>query len=178
MAPTTTFPVLPLAHPRILFPTSRLTVPVDRDTALAIQALLQEKPDGRPHILAVPSLSQSDDDRSAPQLADMGTVARVIRVVKTPATRGNDFVYFVLLHGVGARAHLTPPLHLPTDGSLARVKATPVDDAQAPSNHLIEPFRSAALVMLTRLAADPSQSSRNEGWRKVREVRPSFDVCG
>jgi ATP-dependent Lon protease len=174
MKQTTTLPLLVLPYPRVLFPTARLTLPVDRPTALAVQALLQQNSDGRPHVLAVPALATAGS--ADIQIAEMGVVARVVRVVKTPTVRENDYVHFVLLHGGGVRARFTDPLSSSPGSALSHVNATPVNDDTPPSADSIEPFRSAALVMLSRLATDSAQSSRSESWRKVRDVIEEMSV--
>jgi ATP-dependent Lon protease len=168
MKQMTTLPVLVLSYPRVLFPTARLIFPVDQPTTLAIQELLHKNPDERPHVLAIPALATLEG--ADIQLAEMGVVARVARVVKMPTVRGNAFVHFVHLHGVGVRARFTDLFSLSPENVLRHAKITPIGDDKFPSNNFVEPFRSAALVLLGRLAADPAQSSRNGGWRKVREI--------
>lgn len=159
-------PVLGLQHPLILLPTSRFTVPVNQAVGDALLELIDHS-DALPVIAAVP-LTAPDADNASPPLAEWGTAARVLRLVKPPA-RNPRQPYLVSLHGL-TRVRL---LHAHKDkltDSLPTFDVEYPPTEKQPSREAIDRFKHAALRLLDRLARDALQPARKEGYSKIANM--------
>lgn len=121
-------PILPLPHPLILLPASRITIPIPKDLGDALLALIEQS-DALPVVAAVPThpsdanggmggpngsptqnnsaLVNGDAQGLGGQLAEWGTASRILRLVKPPA-RNPRQSYLVSLHGL-TRVRLLAP---------------------------------------------------------------------
>lgn len=164
---STTLPVLALAHPLILLPASRLVVPVDRSTGLALLDLLSE---AEPLLAAVPVVPSPDKRASAYTLNEWGTAARILRLIKNPSARRPDQLYLVTLEAVTpSRVRLSslPTLASSSPGKLLHLSVEYPPPGEGPSPAMVEPFRSAALALLDRLAKDTAQTSKRDSWTRL-----------
>lgn len=179
---TSTLPLLALPHPLILLPTSRFTVPVTKDIGDAILDLIDHS-DALPVVAAVPltqppnnnQLQDTDSPQYPPQqsLAEWGTAARVLRLVKPPA-RNPRQPYLVSLHGL-TRVRLIH-IHENKDKLQHLVDSLPSFDVEypptekVPNKETIDRFKQAALRLLDRLARDAVQPARKEGYNKIANM--------
>ncbi|KAF8583407.1 ATP-dependent protease La [Ramaria rubella] len=163
-APSTppSLPLFPLAHPLVLFPASRITVPISKDSGRALISLIQDSP-GQPLIAAVPILHPPPDKSGVIQdaagggtvLNEWGCAAQVIRLVRPSALQPAQ-PYLLTLQGV-TRIRLEPPL--PSLDSLDAVDFTfhpvvyPPTRGIGSSEH-VEAFRVAGVRLLDRLSRD------------------------
>lgn len=155
---TATLPVLPLAHPLILLPTGRVTLPVSRLIGEALLALVQES-DDQPIVAAVPL--------TPPDLSpySWGTASRIVRLIKPPA-RNPKQPYLLSLNGItrvrivnDSATDLSPGIvHL-------RVEYPKTDGVPSPEN--VVKFKAAALKLLNQLARDTTQEVKRESLNKV-----------
>jgi ATP-dependent Lon protease len=173
-------PLLALAAPRVLLPTARISVPVDKQTAIAAHALFQAAPDGHALVAAVPALAApiadnegltpSDDTSGPVSLAKWGTVARITRVLKSAVARGKGATYFVFLAGTGTRVRILQAETSTSEDSLPSIAVEYVKDSSQPAREIVEAFRSAAAALLDRLARDPAQQSRRDAWQRLADA--------
>lgn len=153
-------PVLPLPHPTVLMPASRLSMPIPRQLGEALLALIEDS-DSLPVVAVVPVASTTDTI-----LAEWGTAARVVRLVRPPA-RNIRQNYLVSLHGL-TRVRLTSPFTPSVDHpSLAPQDIEYPSTERLPSRDLVEKFKHSAMLLLDRLARDSVQPSRREGYHKI-----------
>jgi ATP-dependent Lon protease len=169
-------PVLVLPYPRILFPTTRISISVNRTLSSAIQTLLNDNPDGHPHVLAIPTCTSPERDET-PKVAKVGSIARIVRLAKAPMVRGTGFIHFVTLQGVGTRARPLSTQAQFNDSHLHQTEIELLSDNVAPSLEHVEAFRSAALVLLNRYSANSTEQARRDGWRKVQEFLEDMTVA-
>jgi ATP-dependent Lon protease len=164
----TSLPLLPLQHPLILFPASRVTLPVSRAIGEHILSLFSSS-DSNPVVAAVPLL----DAPSSPTKLNYnqwGVAARVVRLIK-PTSRIIRQPYALSLHGL-VRVKLSTPLPSPPSPqtplkSLVGHPVTYLHSSGLPSPEAVEVFKASALRLLDRLAKDASQEGRREGWARI-----------
>lgn len=186
-APSTppSLPLFPLAHPLVLFPASRITVPISKDSGRALISLIQDSP-GQPLIAAVPILHPPLDKSGVIQdaagggtvLNEWGCAAQVVRLVRPSALQPAQ-PYLLTLQGV-TRIRLEPPL--PSLDSLDAVDFTfhpvvypSVKGIPAPEH--VEAFRVAGVRLLERLSKDvgpgpvvgPS-SNKRDAYLRLRDA--------
>ncbi|RDB23965.1 Lon protease 2, peroxisomal [Hypsizygus marmoreus] len=161
-------PVLALPHPLILLPTSRFTMPVSQQIGEAILALIDES-DALPVIAAVPVTNPSSDN-STPVLAEWGTAARVLRLIK-PTLRNPRQPYLISLHGltrirlIASNDVTSLPPELQEDLTLHDIEYPPTE--RTPSRETVDKFKYSALRLLDRLARDAPQQARKDSYNKV-----------
>jgi ATP-dependent Lon protease len=174
-------PLFPLAHPLVLFPASRITVPISKDSGRALISLIQDSP-GQPLIAAVPILHPPTDKSGVIQdaagggtvLNEWGCAAQVIRLIRPSALQPAQ-PYLLTLQGV-TRIRLEPPL--PSLESLDAVDFTfhPVVYPTAkgtPAPEHVEAFKVSGVRLLDRMAKDsgpgqvvgPGAGKRDALWR-------------
>lgn len=165
-------PILALPHPLLLLPASRFTLPVHRHVGDAILALIEES-DALPVVAAVPV---NDTYDTAPQpepfLAEWGTAARVLRIVRPPS-RASRQPYLVSLHGL-TRVRIgttrSSPISLPASewtNTLAHHEIEYPPTEKIPSHEAVEKFKHSATRLLDRLAKDSVQQSKRDGYMKI-----------
>jgi ATP-dependent Lon protease len=156
MSPT--LPVLPLAHPLILLPTGRITLPVSRLIGEALFALVQDS-DDQPVVAAVPF---SSPDSS---LYPWGTASRIVRLIKPPA-RNPKQPYLLSLNGI-TRVRIVDNLASDISSGIVhlRVEYPKTDGIPSPEN--VIKFKGAALKLLNQLARDTTQEVKRESLNKV-----------
>ena len=186
-APSTppSLPLFPLAHPLILFPASRITVPISKESGRALISLIQDSP-GQPLIATVPILHPPPDKSGVIQdaagggtvLNEWGCAAHVIRLVRPSALQPAQ-PYLLTLQGV-TRIRLEPPL--PSLESLDAVDFTfhPVvyPTAQGiPAPEHVEAFRVAGVRLLERLSKDAGPgpivgpgTGKRDAFRRLRDT--------
>nr|GAT46762.1 ATP-dependent protease La [Mycena chlorophos] len=155
-------PILPLAHPSILLPGSRITQSIPESVAQALLSLI-ESADALPVVAAVPVAS---DTSSA--LAPFGCAARILRLVRPPGNRRNSRQsYLLTLHGL-TRVRLPATFTLDPDSVLSSSEVQyPDNPKDAPPRKVIETFKSSAHRLLDRLAQDSGQQIRRDGYSKI-----------
>lgn len=162
-----TLPVLPLPHPHILLPASRLALPVDRTTGLALLDLLAES---EPLLAAVPVVPAAEDRPDTFKLNEWGAAARILRLVKTTSPRKPEQTYVVTLEAAApARVRIVSPptLKSPTPGKLLTLDVQYPSQVSTPAPALVESFRSAAIGLLDRLGKDSAQPVKKETWTRL-----------
>ena len=163
-------PLLVLQRPLILLPASRFTVPVAANVAESLLALTAAS-ETLPVVAAVPLVGPGTN--STVNLAEWGTAARVLKIVKPPA-RNPRQPYLVSLHGL-SRVRLLHGVHENTL-VLEDLATLPKHDVEyAPTERVatrttIDAFKRAALQILDRLAHDAVQQSRKEGYTKIANM--------
>ncbi|KAF8515717.1 ATP-dependent protease La [Hysterangium stoloniferum] len=177
-------PLFPLPHPLVLFPSSRITVPVSKDSGRALISLIQDSP-GQPLIAAVPILQPPPDGTKAGAiiqdaagggtvLNEWGCAAQVVRLVRPSALQPAQ-PYLLTLEGV-TRIRLEPPL--PSVESLDAVDFTfhPVvypATRGLPLREHVESFKTAGVRLLDRMSKDVSQGNltgKKEVYRRLRDT--------
>ncbi|KAH7927222.1 ATP-dependent protease La [Leucogyrophana mollusca] len=162
--PSPRLPVLSIAHPLILLPTARLTIPISRTLADAVLALLDDSDAAQPVLAAVPIPAPEDPEFHHPVTS--GTAARVVRLVRPRAGQP----YLLSLHGL-TRIRLVDPVHpstAPTPDALPdHAIQYSNGEGGTPRPQTVEAFKDAALRMLDRLATDSVQPQRKDDWMKV-----------
>jgi ATP-dependent Lon protease len=153
-------PVLPLSHPTILLPASRLTIPVSNQVGEALVALIEES-DALPVVAAVPAAS----DTNTSTLADCGTAARILRLVRPPG-RNSRQSYLLTLHGL-TRVRLLVPYAPDPDNAFEPYDIQYPPAEKVPSRKVVETFKQSALRLLDRLARDSGQQVRRDGYSKI-----------
>lgn len=151
-------PLLPLVHPLVLLPASRISLPVPTKVGEALLSLIDNS-DSLPIVAAVPTSSTN-------QLAEWATAARVLRLVKPPA-RNPRQPYLVSLHGL-TRVQLKSPLPvLDASSILLTHDITYPPTENLPTREVVDKFKTAALRLLDRLARDSVQQARKDGYHKI-----------
>ncbi|KAI6118128.1 Lon protease C-terminal proteolytic domain-containing protein [Pisolithus thermaeus] len=183
LSSTPRLPVLPLPFPLVLLPTARLTIPVSRELAEKLQAVLHDS-DSSPPIVATipipPPIDPSSTTNFTPPLSTHttgpvhGTAARVVRLVPVRALSASVSPrqpYILSLHGL-TRIRLAQPLDLDSqmaDSLSERTVHYPPAD-QVPSHEAAEAFKDAALRLLDRFAKDSVHSQRKDDWLRVSVI--------
>ncbi|KAJ7746882.1 ATP-dependent protease La [Mycena maculata] len=153
-------PILPLPHPTILLPASRITLPVSNDVGEALVALIEES-DVLPVVAAVPVTS----DNNLTSLAEHGTAARILRLVRPPG-RNSHQNYLLTLHGLTRVRLLTPYVPNPENAFMPwDIQYPPTE--KVPSRKVVDTFKQSALRLLDRLARDSGQQIRRDGYHKI-----------
>jgi len=160
--------ILPLPHPLILLPSARLTLPVSKDLGESILALIEES-EVLPVVAGVPITAPPTVTpvQPNPGLAEWGTAARVLRLVKPPA-RNPRQPYLLSLHGL-TRVRITSPFtpNSGLDGSLTLHDIEYPPTETVPSREAVDKFKHSALRLLDRLARDSVQQSRKDAYNKI-----------
>ncbi|KAJ7270923.1 ATP-dependent protease La [Mycena rebaudengoi] len=156
-------PVLPLLPPTILLPASRLTLPVSNEVGEALVTLIEES-DALPVIAAVPFSSEADST----SLAEFGTAARILRLVRPPG-RNNRQSYLLTLHGL-TRVHLVKPYSPDPENAFEPRDVQYPPTEKVPAHKVVELFRQSALRLLDRLARDSGQQTRRDGYHKIARM--------
>ncbi|KAJ6581196.1 Lon protease C-terminal proteolytic domain-containing protein [Mycena capillaripes] len=149
-------PILPLPHPTVLLPGSRITLPVTNDVGDALVELIDQS-DSLPVVAAVPVAS----DTNMAELADCGTAARILRLVRPPG-RNSRQSYLLTLHGL-TRVRLLAPFVPSSENAFV-----PWDEV--PSRKVVDTFKQSALRLLDRLARDSGQQVRRDGYHKISSM--------
>ncbi|KAJ7132127.1 Lon protease C-terminal proteolytic domain-containing protein [Mycena epipterygia] len=153
-------PILPLPHPIILLPASRITLPVSNQVGEALVALIEDS-DALPVIAAIPVLSDADSTT----LADCGTAARILRLVRPPG-RNSRQSYLLTLHGL-SRVRLVTPYVLDPENPFAPCNIQYPPTEKVPSRKVVDTFKQSAVRLLDRLARDSGQQIRRDGYNKI-----------
>ncbi|KAF9472048.1 ATP-dependent protease La [Pholiota conissans] len=168
---TSKLPILALPHPLILLPASRFTMPVSKEIGETLLSLIEES-DALPIVAAIPLTTSTTSPNVDPTLAEWGTAARVLRLVKPPA-RNPRQPYLVSLHGL-TRVRL---IHMSTKKiSGEDLLSLPIHDVEypptekVPTPEAVEKFKQSALRLLDRLAKDSVQQTRKEGYNKIASM--------
>ena len=170
-------PLLALPHPLLLLPASRFTMPVHRHVGEAMLALIEES-DALPVVAAVPVTSPTTDPydpnshHPEPMLAEWGTAARVLRIVRPP-TRSSRQPYLVSLHGltrvrIGTSKSVIVPL--PASewiNTLVHHEVEYPPTERVPSREAVDKFKYSATRLLDRLAKDSVQHAKRDGYVKI-----------
>ncbi|KAJ7695075.1 ATP-dependent protease La [Mycena rosella] len=153
-------PIFPLPHPSILLPGHRITLPVSNQVGEALVALVEES-DALPVIAAVPVAS----DTNLSTLAECGTAARILRLVRPPG-RNSRQNYLLTLHGL-TRIRLLAPYVPDPDNVFAPRDIQYPPTEKVPSPKVVDTFKQSALRLLDRLARDSGQQIRRDGYHKI-----------
>ncbi|PPQ80330.1 hypothetical protein CVT25_003613 [Psilocybe cyanescens] len=168
---TSKLPILGLPHPLILLPASRFTMPVSKEIGETLLSLIEES-DALPIIAAIPINSSSTSPNTDPPLAEWGTAARVLRLVKPPA-RNPRQPYLVSLHGLTRVRLINMSQKKLTGDDLLRMPTHDIEyppTEKVPTPEAVEKFKQSALRLLDRLAKDSVQQSRKEGYNKIASM--------
>lgn len=169
MSPPRKLPVLPLAHPVVLLPSSRLTFPVSRAVGEGLHILIADSEDDQTLVAAVP-ISVADADAKIPNAPmQWGTMARIVRLVRPPA-RNTRQSYLVSLEGL-SRVRFTTSLDKDDiQDVLPPLRVEHPLEGPSPSGGTVDAFRRAALALLDRLSRDTPQQGRKETWTRVSNM--------
>ncbi|KAL1745337.1 Lon protease C-terminal proteolytic domain-containing protein [Schizophyllum fasciatum] len=162
MVGTAKLPILPLPHPAILLPASRLSLPISRELGEALVALISES-DSLPIVAAVPV-----PDNAAQSLAEYGTCARVLRLVK-PTSRNPNDTYLLALHGI-SRVRLPAGPRTAPAGLAAHIVEYEAATNVVPKTAVVDRFRSSALRLLDGLARGAKGHAKREAYAKMASV--------
>ncbi|KAI0696159.1 Lon protease C-terminal proteolytic domain-containing protein [Cytidiella melzeri] len=154
----TTLPILPLAHPLILLPTGRVTLPVSRLIGEALLTLVQES-DDQPIVAAVPLTSPGSS------LYQWGTAARIVRLIKPPA-RNPTQPYLLSLNGI-TRVRIVDNLSSVVSSGIVHLRVEYPTTDGTPSAENVVKFKAAALKLLSQLAKDTTQEVKRDSFNKV-----------
>src|SRR3984957_5544078 len=149
---TTSLPLIGLSYPTILFPSSKITIPVNKEIAQYLSS------HSTPLIAAVP-ISQNNS------LSEYATVSRLLRITPTDP-------YFISLHGL-SRVQLISPI--PSLQSLQfqplqhQVQYPPPSDIP-PDPDILAKFKDAALRLLDRLARDSTTYVKRDAYLKLASM--------
>ncbi|KAH7907377.1 ATP-dependent protease La [Hygrophoropsis aurantiaca] len=161
---STRLPVLCLAHPLLLLPTARLTIPISHSVADAVLALLDDSDAAQPVLAAVPIPAPDDAEFERP--VNVGTAARVVRLARPRAGQP----YLLSLHGL-VRIRLVDGVRPSVAGGNPGLEVHGIEyvgaDDGTPRGATVEAFKDAALRMLDRLARDSAQPQRKDEWMRV-----------
>lgn len=182
---TSKLPVFALPHPLILLPSARVTIPVSKSLGEHLLSLIEES-DALPIVAAIPLTSPVNDDQtllpppevseneSSPDLplAEWGTAARVLRLVRPPASTRTSprQPYLVSLHGLTRVRLLPSKTKLTAQVVSSSLQIRDVEyppQEKVPSKEAVERFKQAAGRLLERLSRDSMQMSRREGFAKI-----------
>lgn len=142
-------------------------MPVSKEIGEALLTLIEES-DTLPVVAAIPVVSPATTGSDEIVLADWGTAARVLRLVK-PASRNPRQPYLVALHGL-TRVRLLAPKAEAFATALSELVPHDIEyppTEKVPPKELVEKFKQSALRLLDRLAKDSSQQSRKDGYNKI-----------
>ncbi|KAJ7743076.1 ATP-dependent protease La [Mycena metata] len=156
--------VFALPHPTVLLPGSRITLPVTNQVGEALVTLIEES-DTLPVVAAVPV--SSDTNQTA--LAECGTAARILRLVRPPG-RNNRQSYLLTLQGLTRIRLLTPYVPTPDDPFVPWDIQYPPTVKEVPSRKSVDAFKQSALRLLDRLARDSGQQIRRDGYNKISSM--------
>ncbi|KIL63580.1 hypothetical protein M378DRAFT_79441 [Amanita muscaria Koide BX008] len=165
-------PILALPYPVILLPTIRFTLSVHSDVGEAILSLIEES-DTLPVVAAVPITTPGTDD--SPQdsaLAEWGTAARVLRLVK-PTSRNLNQPYLVSLHGLTRVKVLDATSELSSESSPPWTNSLPLHQVEYPptekdpSRESVDKFKYAATRLLDGLAKDAFPPAKRDNYLKM-----------
>ncbi|KAJ7460634.1 ATP-dependent protease La [Mycena latifolia] len=156
-------PILPLPHPTVLLPASRITLPVSNRVGEALVALIEES-EALPVIAAVPAAS----DANPSTLAEYGTAARILRLVRPPG-RNSRQSYLLTLHGL-TRIRLLAPFAPDPDNAFVPCDVQYPPTEKVPSRKVVDTFKQSALRLLDRLARDSGQQLRRDGYHKISSM--------
>ncbi|KAJ7035622.1 ATP-dependent protease La [Mycena alexandri] len=154
-------PVFALPHPTVLLPGSRITLPVTNEVGEALVTLIEES-DTLPVVAAVPVAS----DTNQTALAECGTAARILRLVRPPG-RNSRQSYLLTLQGLTRVRLLTPYVPTPDDAFVPWDIQYPPTAKEVPSRKIVDAFKQSALRLLDRLARDSGQQIRRDGYNKI-----------
>lgn len=163
-----TLPVLPLQHPLILLPASRITIPVKKELGQQLISLIQEA-EAQPVLAAIPIVNADSQQGELPVLNDWGCVARITRLVRPSALNPSE-TYLVTLHGL-TRVRLARPLKL-TSNAPEFMPYHPVEygttqkETKVPNREAIDSFKRASMRLLQKLGQDSGKGSRRDAWSK------------
>lgn len=167
-----TLAVLPLQHPLILLPASRITIPVKKELGQQLASLIQES-EAQPVLAAVPIVNADSAQGEAPVLNEWGCVARITRLVRPSALNPSE-TYLVTLHGL-TRVRLARPLKL-TSNAPEFMPYHPVEygasqkEGQVPAREAIDAFKRSSLRLLEKLGHDSGKGSRRDAWAKFSSM--------
>ncbi|KLO17734.1 ATP-dependent protease La [Schizopora paradoxa] len=168
-----TLAVLPLQHPLILLPASRITIPVKKELGQQLASLIQES-EAQPVLAAVPIVNADSAQGEAPVLNEWGCVARITRLVRPSALNPSE-TYLVTLHGI-TRVRLARPLKL-TSNAPEFMPYHPVEygstsqkEGQVPTREAIDAFKRSSLRLLEKLGHDSGKGSRRDAWAKFSSM--------
>ena len=158
-------PILPLQYPLIIFPGSRVTLPVKKALGQQLVTLMQES-EAAPVVAAVPILNDESKTSEEYTLNSWGCVARITRLIRPSALNPSE-TFLVTLHGI-TRVRLphtvqivsNPPEELPYH----QVEYLPPEGKAAKDT--ITTFKGAALNLLDRLVQDAGNNTRRENWAR------------
>ncbi|KAF7356874.1 Lon protease-like protein [Mycena venus] len=136
-------PVLPLPHPSVLLPGSRLTLPVTN-----------EQPSPLP-----PTLTTLIS-RTAARLP-------AFCVSFVPPGRNSRQSYLLTLHGLARVRLLAPYVPDPENAFIPRDVQYAPNSKDVPSRKAVDTFKQSALRLLDRLARDSGQQIRRDGFHKI-----------
>ncbi|KAF7370864.1 Lon protease-like protein [Mycena sanguinolenta] len=154
-------PVLPLPHPTILLPGSRITLPVTNKVGEAFVELIEQS-DVLPVVAAVPVAS----DTNHTDLANYATAARILRLVRPPG-RNSRQSYLLTLHGLTRVQLLTPYVPDPDNAFVPWDVQYLPSSKEVPSRNVVDTFKNSALRLLDRLARDSGKQIRRDGYNKI-----------
>ncbi|KAF7309696.1 Lon protease-like protein [Mycena indigotica] len=154
-------PILPLPHPTVLLPGSRITLTVPVELGEALLTLI-EAADALPVVAAVPVASDTDTN----SLAEHGVAARILRLVRPPG-RNSRQSYLLTLHGL-TRIRLSASFTPDPDNSLVPCEVQyPPNSKDSPPRKVVDTFKQSAHRLLDRLAQDSGQQIRRDGYSKI-----------
>lgn len=171
-SPMSTLAVLPLQHPLILLPASRITIPVKKELGQQLASLIQET-EAQPVLAAVPIVNADSAQGEAPVLNEWACVARITRLVRPSALNPSE-TYLVTLHGL-TRVRLARPLKL-TSNAPEFMPYHPVEygapqkEGQVPAKEVIDAFKRSSLRLLEKLGQDSGKGSRRDAWSKFSSM--------
>ncbi|KAK7031398.1 Lon protease-like protein [Favolaschia claudopus] len=154
-------PVLPLPHPTVLIPGSRITLPVTNEVGEALVELIEQS-DALPVVAAVPVASETNHT----DLAECATAARILRLVRPPGRHSRQS-YLLTLHGL-TRVRLLAPYVPDSDNAFIPWDVQyPPSSKEVPSRKTVDTFKHSALRLLDRLARDSGKQIRRDGYNKI-----------
>ncbi|KAJ6485879.1 ATP-dependent protease La [Mycena sanguinolenta] len=154
-------PVLPLPHPTVLLPGSRITLPVTNIVGEALVELIEQS-DALPVVAAVPVAS----DTNHTDLANCATAARILRLVRPPG-RNSRQSYLLTLHGLTRVQLPTPYVPDPENAFVPWDVQYLPSSKEVPSRKVVDTFKNSALRLLDRLARDSGKQIRRDGYNKI-----------
>ncbi|KAJ7626429.1 ATP-dependent protease La [Mycena polygramma] len=157
-------PILPLPHPTVLLPGSRITLPVTNAVGDALVELIEQS-DALPVVAAVPVAS----DTNTTDLAECGTAARILRLVRPPG-RNSRQSYLLTLHGLTRVRLLAPFVPNAENAFVPWDIQYPSSAKEVPARKIVDAFKQSALRLLDRLARDSGQQTRRDGYHKVSSM--------
>ncbi|KAF9074465.1 Lon protease C-terminal proteolytic domain-containing protein [Rhodocollybia butyracea] len=164
MSRPTKLAILPLPYPLILLPAARLTIALPAEVGEALLALFQTNDSSLPIVAAVPAVNHPANS----SLAQYGTAARVLRLVRSPLGRNSlesgdtqTRPFLASLHGL---TRISYPSSFQLKDSVDSNSDVPV---QVQARESIVKFKSAALRILQHMAQNSSQQGRKDAFHKI-----------